>query len=168
MAHLAPISRRTAAALTRLGSGIWPARSHRTQDDALRVHVAHLGEELLSALAPLPARCEALRESVERLVGACPLSGVAQHNLAEELEGFLTRTRILERQVQETLRDLAALHSRELENRSERLGILDLEIWLLVEDIDEREALWVRGARVGTFDKAGVVDPRGMNRSHEV
>jgi hypothetical protein len=66
---------------------------------------------------------------------------VAQHNLVEELGGFLTRTRSLERQVQETLRDLAALHSRELENRSDRLGILDLEIWLLVEDIGEREAL---------------------------
>ena len=141
MAHLAPISRRTAAALTRLGAGIWPARRHRTQDDALRVHVAHLGEELLSASAPLPARCEALRESLERLLGACPLSGAALHKQIKELEGFLNRTRSLERQVKEALRDLKALHSRELENRSDRLGILDLEIWLLVEDIGEREEL---------------------------
>lgn len=143
MAYLASISRKTAAALTRLGAGLWPARRHRTQDDALRLHVAHLGEELLSALAPLPARCEGLGESVERLVWPCSKSGVAQHNLIKELEGFLTRTRSLERQVQEALRDIAALHSREIENRSDRLGILDLEIWLLVEDIGEREALWV-------------------------
>lgn len=34
------------------------------------------------------------------------------------------------------------LHGRELENRSDRLAVLDLEIWLLVEDLDGWEALW--------------------------
>jgi hypothetical protein len=135
------LSRQAASALARVGAGLWSNLHHRIREEALRLQVARQGEDLLSELTDLLARCQMLLEDARWAAGIYDLSASDQRGLIRGLEAYQARVRELEPQVRQALQDLVGLRGDALEGRSLHLSNLDVEICLLLSEVEDCEAL---------------------------
>ena len=130
-----------AVAVARRGADLCSNLHHRIREEALRLQVARMGEDLLAELMPLLTRCQVLLEVVQEGAPDHQLSASDQRCLVEGLDAHQARVQMLERQVRRALLDLVALRGRALEDHSNLLSNLDVEICLLASEIEDCEAL---------------------------
>ena len=138
---MARLSRDAATALARLGASLWSSTHHRIREEALRLQVARLGDDLQVELRSLLMRCQTLLDAVRSVDATHQLSASDQRCLTAGFEAYLARVRELELQARQALQDLVTPRGGALEDRSNRLNNLDVEICLLSSEIADCEAL---------------------------
>jgi hypothetical protein len=138
---MAKLGRDAATALARLGASLWSSTHLRIREEALRQQVARLGDDLQLELGSLLTRCQTLLDDVRSVDATHQLSASDQRCLTAGFEAYLARVRELKLQAHQALQDLVTPRGGALEDRSNRLNNLDVEICLLSSEIADCEAL---------------------------